>query len=179
MASSMSYVQWTLPVLASRQWTSPARSAITSRSSLIGGHAQRAVHGLLEVELAVAVGVEAGVVPDGGRVGIGPDRFAGRLVDRLEPPRRHGLALLVDDQLRAHVAALAGIDAPQVARAFAVLGVLARWRCTRGRRRSPAWRRSCCGRRGRRPSTPTSWGCSRTSRAAWACRRPLGLARKL
>ena len=45
--------------------------------AVLDGHgAAGAMHRLLEGELAVAVGVEAGIVPDGCRVGVGPGHFS-------------------------------------------------------------------------------------------------------
>ena len=52
---------------------------------LDGGHAERAVHGLLEVALPLAIGGRARIVPHGGRVRIGPQRLAGRLRQRPGP----------------------------------------------------------------------------------------------
>ena len=97
-------------------------------SSLMATVPTRAVHRFFEVDLAVAVVVDLAVVPDGGRVRIRPGEVALlRLDDRLQPLVRDrlGRVLRVERQLGAHVAALRRIDAPQVADAFAVLGILA------------------------------------------------------
>ena len=60
----MSCVQYGLPVLASRQWNRPLKSAMNSRSSLIATVPQVRCIVSSNSILPFAVGIVAGVVPD-------------------------------------------------------------------------------------------------------------------
>ncbi len=87
-----------------------------------------AVHLFLEVlQLAVAVKILADVVPDGRRVRVGDGDFAVLGMNGLQTAMGERVLAIIDlhRQLAADVAALGRIDAPQVAVAFAVLGILA------------------------------------------------------
>ena len=86
-----------------------------------------AVHRLLEVEFAVAVSIEAWIVPDRGRVGIGPRDLALFLDDRLIATVGQGGVGILEayGKLRARITALRRIDAPEVPDALAVLRILA------------------------------------------------------
>ena len=105
----------------------PAEVGDHEQAVLDGDGAAGAVHRLVEVELAVAVGVEAGVVPDRGRVGIRPGHLSLLLDDRLIAAVGEGLGGIgdVDGELWARVAALRRVDAPQVADPLTVLRILA------------------------------------------------------
>ena len=124
----MSYVQWTLPVLASRQWNRPLKSATKSRSSLMATvpivRCNCSSKSILPLPLASLVGV----VPDDAgvrdwRSATSPSASTTACI-RLSGIGFFG-SVAVDGQLRADVAALGRIDAPQDADAFAVLGILA------------------------------------------------------
>ena len=97
--------------------------------AVFDGHAaERAVHGFFEVDLVVAVEVDLAVVPDGRRVRIGPGEIAFlRFTTACSRLWRNRFLRVggVEGQLGAHVAALGGVDAPQVAGAFAVFGIFA------------------------------------------------------
>ena len=89
--------------------------------------AARAVHRLFKVQFSVGISVEARVVPDRCRIGIGPGNFA-LLFD-------HGLVAAMgqgggrvfeaDSQFGARVASFCWVDTPKVPHSLAVLGVLA------------------------------------------------------
>ena len=105
----------------------PAEVGDHEQAILDGHGAAGTVHRLVEVELAVAVGIEAGVVPDRGRVGIRPGHLPLLLDDRLVAAVGEGLGGIgdVDGELWARVTALCRVDAPQMADPLAMLRVLA------------------------------------------------------
>ena len=151
-------------------FSSPARSAITSRSSLTAAMPMVRCMVLLK-SLPSPLAEEPGIVPNGRRVRIGQQSLAGRRIHHLAGPCRR-FSVAIDNQFRADVAAPRRVDAPQMPGPFAHSGS-GPWRCRRADYRSPAWQPDNCGRQSRRPSTPTPSGCSRTSRAVPPGRRPL------
>ena len=105
----------------------PAEVSYEQQPVFDGDGAARAVHRLLERELAVAVGVMAGIVPDRSRVGIGPSHFSLFFDHRLNPAvRQRGFRILkTNGQFRAGVAPLGWVDAPEVADSLAMLRIFA------------------------------------------------------
>src|SRR5688500_17251995 len=85
------------------------------------------VHRFVELERAVAVPIVTRVLAHRGRIGMRTNRAAGVGVPPTEPQVRQRLAIAIVYQRWADVAAvkpLTGIDAPDAAGAFTVLGIL-------------------------------------------------------